>query len=292
MLRFRDQAAHLSFDCGCVKRPKLRPRLALHPFGKGGAAGDGCRAAAYLIANLRDGIPLESRRTGNNTGAGGIGNVGPDRRGLELPHVARIFEMIEEGVAVQSPSPSSIMQLNIFLTGATGYIGGAIAEALLARGHRVTGLVRSDDAASKLSAKGVVPHRGDLASPASLADVTRSSDGVIHAGTTSDGRLDREAVRAMLEALGGSGKPFVYTSGVWVLGDTGGAVADESAPLKPAALVAWRPGVEAMVLESARHGVRAVVIRPAIVYGRARGIPADFVKSARETRAARLVGSG
>ncbi len=184
------------------------------------------------------------------------------------------------------------MQLNIFLTGATGYIGGAIAEALLARGHRVTGLVRSDDAASKLSAKGVVPHRGDLASPASLADVTRSSDGVIHAGTTSDGRLDREAVRAMLEALGGSGKPFVYTSGVWVLGDTGGAVADESAPLKPAALVAWRPGVEAMVLESARHGVRSVVIRPAIVYGRARGIPADFVKSARETGAARLVGSG
>lgn len=184
------------------------------------------------------------------------------------------------------------MQLNIFLTGATGYIGGAIAEALLAHGHKVTGLARSDDAVSTLSAKGVVPHRGDLTSPASLTEIAKASDGVVHAGTTNDGRLDQEAVRAMLEALGGSGKPFVYTSGVWVLGDTGGTIADESAPLKPAALVAWRPAMEAMVLESAHNGVRSVVIRPAIVYGRGRGIPADFVKSARETGAARFVGTG
>jgi nucleoside-diphosphate-sugar epimerase len=184
------------------------------------------------------------------------------------------------------------MQLKVFLTGATGYIGGAIADALLARGHWVTGLARSDDATSKLSAKGIVPHPGDLASPASLTEAAKASDGVIHAGTTNDGRLDQEAVRAMLEALGGSGKPFVYTSGVWVLGDTGGTIADEGAALKPAALVAWRPGVEAMVLESAQHGVRSAVIRPAIVYGRGRGIAADFVKSARETGAARLVGTG
>src|SRR5260370_21876846 len=99
MLRFRDQAAHLSFDCGCVKRPKLRPRLALHPFGKGVAAGDGCRAAAYLIANLRDGIPLESRRQAQNIAASRIRNLDPNRRGLELPHIAPSFEMIKEGDA-------------------------------------------------------------------------------------------------------------------------------------------------------------------------------------------------
>jgi hypothetical protein len=68
--------------------------------------------------------------------------------------------------------------------------------------------------------------------------------------------------------------------------------ADESAPLNPIALVAWRPAVEAMVLESAKQGVRAIVIRPAIVFGRGGGIPAELVKSARETGAARYVGDG
>jgi nucleoside-diphosphate-sugar epimerase len=56
--------------------------------------------------------------------------------------------------------------------------------------------------------------------------------------------------------------------------------------------VAWRLGVEQSVLDAARKGVRAIVIRPAIVYGRGRGIPADFVQSARETGEARYVGEG
>src|SRR5712692_1954493 len=160
------------------------------------------------------------------------------------------------------------MQLRVFLTGATGYIGGAVADALLAAGHSVTGLARSDEAAGKLRLKGITPYRGDLKSPTSLAAGVQASKGVIHTGTTNDGTLDEEAVRAMLEALRGSGRPFVYTSGVWVLGDTGGQIADESAPLHPTPLVAWRPAVEKLVPDAAAHGVRAVVIRPAIVYGR------------------------
>jgi nucleoside-diphosphate-sugar epimerase len=184
------------------------------------------------------------------------------------------------------------MQLNVFLTGATGYIGGAVADALLAEGHSVVGLARSDEAARRLTAKGIIPFHGDLNSPANLAKAAMESDGVIHAGTTNDGRIDQEAVRAMLDALRASGKPFLYTSGIWVLGETGGKVADETWPVNPAALVAWRPGVEQLVLAAARTGVRSIVIRPGIVYGRGGGIAADFVKFARETGAARYVGTG
>ncbi|HTA71949.1 MAG TPA: NAD-dependent epimerase/dehydratase family protein [Bryobacteraceae bacterium] len=182
--------------------------------------------------------------------------------------------------------------MNIFLTGATGYIGSAIADVLKKAGHSVTGLARSDEAAGKLHLMGVTSHRGDLSSPASLAAAASALDGVIHTGTTNDGRLDQAAIRTMLDALHGSGKPFVYTSGVWVLGNTGDTPADETARLNPAKLVAWRPAVERMVLESAQKGVRAIVIRPALVYGRGGGIPADLVKSARENGAARYVGTG
>ena len=182
--------------------------------------------------------------------------------------------------------------MNIFLTGATGYIGNAVADAFMKAGHSVTGLARSDEAAGKLRLKGVTPHRGDLTSPASLTGATNALDGVIHTGTTNDGGLDQAAIRAMLDALTGSSKPFVYTSGVWVLGNTGDTLADETTALNPAALVAWRPAVERMVLASAQGGVRAIVIRPAVVYGRGGGIPADLVKSARESGAARYVGTG
>jgi nucleoside-diphosphate-sugar epimerase len=184
------------------------------------------------------------------------------------------------------------MQLNVFLTGATGYIGGAVADALLRAGHAVVGLARSDEAAAKLSAKDITPFHGDLNSPASLAKAAAQSDAVIHTGTTNDGDVDQAAVRAMLGALLDSGKPLIYTSGIWVLGDTGGRIADETWPLNPAALVAWRPAAEQMVLRAATTGVRSIVIRPGVVYGRGGGIPADLVKSARETGAARYVGTG
>jgi nucleoside-diphosphate-sugar epimerase len=163
------------------------------------------------------------------------------------------------------------MQLEIFLTGATGYIGSAVAGALLAAGHSVTGLARSDDAAEKLAGKGITPYRGNLTSPESLGTAALAADAVIHTGTTNQGPIDQEAVRALLR-----GKPLIYTSGVWVLGDTGGKVADETWPVNPIPKVAWRPAVEQMVLDAG-----GVVIRPAIVFGRGGGIPADFVQSAR-----------
>src|SRR5215469_5480136 len=180
----------------------------------------------------------------------------------------------------------------IFLTGATGYIGGAVADALQNAGHSVIGLARSDEAAGRLHLRNIAVHHGDLDSTGSLATAAAAADGVIHAGTTNNGPIDHEAVRVMLDAMAGSGKPFVYTSGIWVVGDTGGRIADESWPTRPVALVAWRADVEQLVLESAARSVRSIVIRPGVVYGRGGGIPAGFVESARETGAARHVGNG
>lgn len=181
--------------------------------------------------------------------------------------------------------------MKVFLTGATGYIGSAVAEALLAGGHTVAALARSPEAEQTIRDGGMTPVPGDLKHPASLASPMHAVDGVIHTGTTNEGKADGEAILAMLNALQETGKPFVYTSGVWVLGNTGDEPADESAPLQPVPMLAWRPAVERSVLDAA-PGVRSIVIRPGVVYGRAAGLPGMFVQSAQETGVARYIGNG
>jgi nucleoside-diphosphate-sugar epimerase len=181
--------------------------------------------------------------------------------------------------------------MKVFLTGATGYIGTAVAERLRAAGHQLSGLARSDQAAAKLDAAGVTPIRGDFTNPAAVASGARSANAVISMATTYDAKVDAPAVDAILDALAGSNKPFIYTSGIWVNGDTGGSVVDETSLAEPVELVAWRKAVEDRVL-AGKRGVRSIVIRPAIVYGRGGGIPAGFRDSARKEGAARFVGSG
>lgn len=74
--------------------------------------------------------------------------------------------------------------MKIFLSGATGYIGGAVAERLRAAGHTVVGLARSEQAAATLEARGIIPHRGDLTDPDSLYAAAREADGVIQLART------------------------------------------------------------------------------------------------------------
>jgi nucleoside-diphosphate-sugar epimerase len=181
--------------------------------------------------------------------------------------------------------------MKVFLTGASGYIGSAVAEALQARGDQVIGLARSEDAAKKLEARGVQVLRGDLQNLDTLRQGAQEADGVIHTATTNNGELDSAAVYAMLEALQGTNKPFIFTSGVWVLGNTGDKIVDEDYPVNPVPLVAWRAGLEEDVLVAARHGVRAMVIRPAMVYGRAGGLFTSFIETAKGD-GARFVGNG
>jgi nucleoside-diphosphate-sugar epimerase len=182
--------------------------------------------------------------------------------------------------------------MKLFLTGATGYIGSAVAQRLQVAGHKVTGLARSDDAAARLQRSGIDPMRGDFSDPRTLAAAAGAADGTISMATTYDPGIDGPAIAAILNALAGSNKPFLYTSGIWAHGDTAGKVVDEDSPPAPASLVAWRQAVEDQVLQAAKRGIRSVVIRPAIVYGRGGGIPAGFVESARKQGAAQHVGTG
>jgi nucleoside-diphosphate-sugar epimerase len=163
--------------------------------------------------------------------------------------------------------------MRVFLTGATGYIGAAVTEKLIAAGHHVAGLARSEASARALERLGAEAARGGLEDPPVISAAARAADAVIHlafAPSADAPRLDRLAVDTILSALAGSGKPFLYTSGVWVMGNTGGHVADEATPVNPTALVAWRPPHEQLVLNA--KGVRGIVIRPGMVYGRGGGL--------------------
>jgi nucleoside-diphosphate-sugar epimerase len=182
--------------------------------------------------------------------------------------------------------------MKVFLTGATGYIGSAVAERLLAAGHQLTALARSDASAAKLQAAGIQPVRGDFSDPKSVGAAARAADGAMSMATTYDPAIDGPAIDAILDALAGSNKPFIYTSGIWSHGDTAGRVVDETSPANPAELVKWRQVVEDRVLQGAKRGIRTIVIRPAIVYGRGGGMPAGFVESAQKEGAARFVGTG
>ena len=182
--------------------------------------------------------------------------------------------------------------MRLFLTGATGYIGTAVAERLRAAGHRLSGLARSDQAAERLGAAGVEPVRGDFADPATVGAAAREADGTISMATTYDPAVDVPAVNAMLSALADSDKPFIYTGGIWSYGDTGGAVVDETTPVKPIPRVKWREDLENRVLAAVGRRIRTILIRPAIVYGRGGGMPAEFFESARREGAPRVVGTG
>ncbi len=185
--------------------------------------------------------------------------------------------------------------MDVFVTGASGYIGGAVVDALRKAGHTVTGLARSAKSAQELEGRGIRVLRGDLTDGDIIARGAREADGVIHAGATGDANTlaaDRVAREAIIGALAGTNKPFVYTAGLWDMGNTGETPVDEDGPLNPPAITAWRVDAVHEVLNAAGQGIRTVVIRPGMVYGRGAGAPASFVQSARQEGAARYIGDG
>jgi nucleoside-diphosphate-sugar epimerase len=188
--------------------------------------------------------------------------------------------------------------MRIFLTGATGYIGSAVMEALLRSGHEVTALVRDPEKAERVAHRGVQPVIGELSKPVGYIEAAEGADSIVHTALESSPRkqkVDRQAIDTLLDASArraAAGHPacFVYTSGSWVLGDTQGRATEEAA-LNPTPLVSWRPEHERVVLDRAGNGVRTIVIRPGIVYGGARGIIGDLLKDAANGLV-RVVGDG
>lgn len=178
--------------------------------------------------------------------------------------------------------------MQVFLTGATGYIGSAVLEAMIKGGHRVTALTREPEKAERLLAKGATPIIGELGLPKLYVAAVKAADAVVHAAMESSPRgiaKEKEALELMLGAQAQAsqvdGKPrvFIYTSAVWVLGRTTKA-AEEDAPLDPPSHVGWRPAHEDLVLAAVSPLLRTVVVRPGIVYGGGRGIVADLIKDA------------
>lgn len=161
--------------------------------------------------------------------------------------------------------------MRVLVTGVSGTIGGAVARALTRRGHEVVGTV---SAAGRPAPAGVRSLVADLFEPSALTEPAAAADAVVHAASSNDERaaeLDRTVVSAVLSALEGSGKPFVYTSGLWLHGSTGDAPATEDSPLVPPAVLSWRPEIEKVVGAGASRGVRTVRVRPGLVYGAGRG---------------------
>lgn len=184
--------------------------------------------------------------------------------------------------------------MKVLMTGATGYIGAAVARALRGAGHAVHALARSDESAAKVEARGDHVVRGQLRDGEALARAAAVVDGVVHLAMTRDSdpaEADGIATRAVLEALRGTRKPFLYTAGVWDYGDTGGTLGDEDSPLHPLPMFAWRVDAARLVLASAPD-VRSVVVRPGDVYGEGGGLPAMWSTSARKGGAAKFIGSG
>lgn len=187
--------------------------------------------------------------------------------------------------------------MRVFVTGATGYVGGAVADALVEAGHDVTALNRSPEKDERLERRGLRPFRGDLGDPAGWRAEAGRHEALVHCAFDYEAasEADAAAVDALLDAAR-SGAPdrLVYTSGCWVLGDTGDDPADETAPVdSPAEVVAWRPAHERRVLEGTGEGVTGAVVRPGMVYGGHGSLLGELCFApAEEEGAARCVGDG
>jgi nucleoside-diphosphate-sugar epimerase len=189
--------------------------------------------------------------------------------------------------------------MHVFVTGGTGQTGPTVVAELVAAGHTVTGLARSDTAAARLESLGATPHRGCLDDLDSLRSGAENADGVLHMAYGGDYadpddliRRDCAAIKALGQTLTGSGKPLVSTSGTLVT--AAGRISTEQDAPDPDSIAAFRIAGEQACLALADRGVRASVVRLApTVHG-----PGDYgfipalIAAARRASLSAYIGDG
>lgn len=190
------------------------------------------------------------------------------------------------------------MTKNIFLIGATGFVGNTLARHFLAQGVEVLGLARSNRAEAQLEAAGVRPVRGDLDSDMSpILAAARLADVTLYAAQVA---FEREPVilQRLCDALAGSGKTLIFLSGSGVfMQRTDGAWSVDSFaeddPFVPEPLALPRVEAEGIVRAASFHGMRSMVIRPPVIWGPGDNGPvASVYRSVALTGKACYIGSG
>jgi nucleoside-diphosphate-sugar epimerase len=188
--------------------------------------------------------------------------------------------------------------MRVFITGASGWIGSAVTDELLANGHEVVGLARSDESAALLTAKGATVQRGDLDDLASLRAGAEGVDAVIHLANKHDfanqavsNLAERNAVQALGDALEGSNRVFLIASGVPGQRGRAGLETDAS---DNHGLDSARGGSENLALEYSSKGVISGAVRFApTVHGVGdNGFMSVLSNIAREKGVAGYVGDG
>jgi nucleoside-diphosphate-sugar epimerase len=189
--------------------------------------------------------------------------------------------------------------MDIFVTGASGYIGGSVAERLKAAGHRITGLVRSEAKAEQLRGRGMDAVIGTLDDARLLAEQARRADAVVNAANSDH----RGAVEVLIRALAGTDKPLLHTSGSSIAGNDARGEPDERVyrrleEVTPEPEKAARVRIDQRLREAAESGVRSVVLCNTLIYGHGLGLGRDsvqipaLVRQAAKSGIARYVGQG
>ena len=189
--------------------------------------------------------------------------------------------------------------MRVFVTGASGLIGSAVTADLIAAGHEVLGLARSDDAAAAITAAGGTPLPGSLDDLDSLRAGAAETDATVHLGYKHDysnmeasGHTERAALEAMLAVLEGTGRPFAFASGV--AGLTPGRLTTESDVSPHVGPDAMRGGAEQLAFSYVDRDVRSIALRFApTVHGEGdHGFVARIAGAAASAGVSSYVGDG
>jgi nucleoside-diphosphate-sugar epimerase len=172
--------------------------------------------------------------------------------------------------------------MKVALTGATGFVGSHVLADLYKHGHEVTALVRDDAQADAVAARGATPVVVDLYDRPTVTRLIANADGAIHTASPGDAtsaNLDSAVVDAVTGAFGGTGKPYLQISGLWIYGANPSIT--EASSLNAPALVSWKEPIERRVLSAT--DMRGVVIVSSVAYGDGGGgIPGVLLGSPRD----------